>query len=118
MIAIEQVKALLDQQGLVVRGCLNFAADTIQIPGGRVAKSAMLIGCIGAALWPHFGRWLDGVEMRSDNPLDDWSKNVIRPIAETIGGYAVFPSDKPFYPFQQWAMQAEGLKSSLLLCVQ
>ena len=34
--------------------------------------------------------------------------------AAEIGGQAIFPSDKPYMPFQQWAMQAEGLKKSPL----
>lgn len=55
-------------------------------------------------------------EQRDDlaDPLDVWSKSIITPIAEQFGGKAVFPSDRPFLPFQQWAMQATGMRPSPL----
>lgn len=48
------------------------------------------------------------------NPLDTWSREVIGAVAEKFGARAVSPSDKPYLPFQQWAMRAEGLKPSPL----
>lgn len=48
------------------------------------------------------------------DPLDSWSKALIGPVAASLGGEAVFPSDRPWHPFQQWAMTAEGLKPSPL----
>jgi ferredoxin len=39
---------------------------------------------------------------------------LIRPLAERLGGQAYFPSEKPWQPFQQWARRAEGLKASPL----
>lgn len=39
---------------------------------------------------------------------------MIGAVAETFGARAVSPSDKPYLPFQQWAMRAEGLKPSPL----
>ena len=35
-------------------------------------------------------------------------------MAEQFGARAVSPSDRPYLPFQQWAMRAEGLKPSPL----
>jgi hypothetical protein len=35
-------------------------------------------------------------------------------VARQVGARAVFPSDKPYLPFQRWAMRAEGLKPSPL----
>ena len=35
-------------------------------------------------------------------------------VAEQFGAKAVFPSDKPYLPFQQWAIRAEGLQPSPL----
>jgi hypothetical protein len=46
------------------------------------------------------------------DPLDTCSRHVLDPIADTVGARAVYPSDKPWLPFQQWAMRAEGLKPS------
>lgn len=48
------------------------------------------------------------------DPLDAWSKAVLEPVAALLGGEAVFPSDRPWQPFQQWAMAAERLKPSPL----
>jgi len=39
---------------------------------------------------------------------------VIGAVAEIFGARAVSPSDKPYLPFQQWAMRAEGLRPSPL----
>ena len=36
------------------------------------------------------------------------------PLQRALGGRACFPSQKPYPPFQQWAMRAEGLKPSPL----
>ena len=47
-------------------------------------------------------------------PLDTWSREVIGKVAEAFGVRAVSPSDRPYLPFQQWAMRAEGLKPSPL----
>ena len=48
------------------------------------------------------------------DPLDSWSKAMLLPLAEAVGGEAVFPSDRPWQPFQTWAIAAEGLKPSPL----
>ena len=49
-----------------------------------------------------------------DNPLDSWCREIIGAVAEQFGARAVSPSDRPYLPFQQWAMRAEGLKPSPL----
>lgn len=116
MSTISEVQAGLDDFGLLVRGCLNFeTGESSLIPSdGSPAGSVMLIGHSGAAPWRHFRRRQDTLPTSIENPLDIWSKNVIRPIAESYGGQAVFPSDQPYFPFQQWAMRAENLKPSPL----
>ncbi|RWX62118.1 4Fe-4S dicluster domain-containing protein, partial [Mesorhizobium sp. M2A.F.Ca.ET.039.01.1.1] len=48
------------------------------------------------------------------NPLDSWSLEVIGAVAKEFGARAVSPSDRPYLPFQQWAMRAEGLRPSPL----
>jgi hypothetical protein len=49
-----------------------------------------------------------------DEPLDTWSREIIGGIAIRFAARAVFPFDRPWLPFQQWAMRAEGLKPSPL----
>ncbi|TIT26469.1 MAG: hypothetical protein E5W86_12310, partial [Mesorhizobium sp.] len=48
------------------------------------------------------------------NALDTWARAVIGSVAEEFGARAVSPSDRPYLPFQQWAMRAEGLRPSPL----
>lgn len=116
MFDVSKVQAALDDFGLRLRGCLNFGHDENAplLPDGSSARSVMLIGHAGAAPWTHFKRWQDALPTAIDDPLDKWSKSTIRPVADIFGGQAVFPSDQPYYPFQQWAIRAENLKPSPL----
>ncbi|PBC12077.1 hypothetical protein [Mesorhizobium sp. WSM3859] len=110
------VSEALVRYGLIVRGGFNFVDDEdVPLgPSGVSAKSALLIGQAGAAPWPHFQRWLGQQARDIANPLDTWSREVIGAFAQEFGARAVSPSDRPYLPFQQWAMRAEGLKPSPL----
>src|SRR6201999_1900384 len=47
--------------------------------------------------------------------LDPWTRKTLAPIAAQFGARAVFPfGGPPWFPFQRWAMRAEGLRSSPL----
>lgn len=109
----EGLAALLAASGLIPRGTAALA-EPLVLPDGSTAKSVILIGHAGSSIWPHFSKWLEGRSKDEPNPLDTWSKEVIGAAAREFGGHAVFPSDKPYLPFQQWAMMAEGLKPSPL----
>jgi hypothetical protein len=102
--------------GLVVRGGFNFTTD--ETPplclSDALAKSVLLVGQAGAAPWAHFLRWRDQQSQAVANPLDSWSRQVIDAVADKYGARSVSPSDRPYLPFQQWAMRAEGLKPSPL----
>lgn len=114
---VETIRAALEPHGLFLRGMVHFAdgAEAPRLADGRPAASVVLVGNIGSSIWPAFSRWREGQPERGGtNPLDDWSKAVIRPVAEAAGATAWFPSDPPWQPFQQWAMRAEGLKASPL----
>jgi hypothetical protein len=113
---IEDLAAALSACGLILRGGFNFAAgeETPSGLSGAAARSVLLVGQAGAAPWPHFLRWREGQSQTLADPLDAWSREVIGTVAKTFGARAVSPSDKPYLPFQQWAMQAEGLKPSPL----
>jgi len=69
-----------------------------------------MIGNHGADLWPAFsaGRRVD------PDPLDAWTRRVVDPIAGSLGARAVYPSDRPYHPFQQWAQRAEPVHPSPL----
>jgi len=112
----EEIAATLSANGLILRGGVTFAADEEAPSGlsGASAKSLLLIGQAGAEPWPHFLRWRERQPQTIANPLDNWSRQVIGDVAHAFGARAVSPSDKPYLPFQQWAMRAEGLKPSPL----
>ena len=100
----------LATHGLIPRGGFNFAIEDDAAP----ARSVLLVGQAGAAPWAHFRRWRDRQPADLENPLDTWSREIIAAVAEKFEARAVSPSDKPFLPFQRWAMRAEGLKPSPL----
>jgi len=113
---VEDLAAALSANGLILRGGFTFA-DSEGVPNGPSgvpARSVLLVGQAGAAPWPYFLRWREQQSQAIANPLDSWSRKVIGAVAETFGARAVSPSDKPYVPFQQWAMRAEGLKPSPL----
>jgi len=114
---MQALETALAASGLCLRGVVLPKTDPITLgtdlkpeQGERVI---CLIGHTGGAFWPVFEAWHEAHPGIAD-PLDSWSKTVIRPIADAMGGEAVFPSDRPWQPFQQWAMAAEGLKPSPL----
>jgi len=110
---LRQVGQTLEPHGIHVRGALNFrAGEGPALTDGSYASSITLLGNIGGSIWPAFTRWRETYD--GSDPLDTWSKQLIRPLAETLGATAYFPSDPPWQPFQQWAMRAEGLEPSPL----
>lgn len=114
MRAVEEIATALSAHGLILRGGFNFVSGETPPTGlsGAPIKSVLLVGQAGAAPWPHFLRWRENQPIA--NPLDTWSREVIGAVAEKFGARAVSPSDRPYLPFQQWAMRAEGLKPSPL----
>ena len=113
---IDKISAALSIHGLIPRGGFVFGSDETSPPGpsGLPAKSVLLVGHAGTSIWPHFLRWSEAQSADLVNPLDTWSRTIIGDVAEKFGARAVSPSDKPYLPFQQWAMRAEGLKPSPL----
>lgn len=99
-----------------MRGGFDFAPgeDAAVGPSGQPARSVLLVGQVGAAPWPHFSRWRASQPAGLQDPLDTWSRAVIGEVARLFGARAVGPSDRPYLPFQQWAMRAEGLRPSPL----
>ncbi len=110
---LTRIRAALDEHGILVRGVANFnCGEGPLLSDGASACCVVLLGNIGGSMWPAFSRW------RRDhvvsNPLDTWSKSLIQPLATALNATAYFPSDPPYQPFQQWAMQAERLTRSPL----
>lgn len=113
---LEDIAGALAPFGLMVRGGFDFRADDAAPagPGGRMARSVLLVGHAGGSIWAPFSAWRAQRSGEAGNPLDAWSRQVIGGVAGLAGAHAVFPSDPPYLPFQQWAMRAEGLRPSPL----
>lgn len=111
---MEALDAALAGHGLCLRGWVFPLGEIApRLSEGEAAAAVGLIGHLGGDFWPIFEAWRDQ-HPEVANPLDNWSKAVVTPLARSAGGEAVFPSDRPWHPFQQWAMAAEGLQSSPL----
>ena len=110
------IAAALAVHGLIARGGFVFSGDEAAPPGpsGAPARSVLLVGNAGAEHWPHFARWRAAQPAGIADPLDTWSRAVIGAIAQEFGARLQMPNDKPYAPFQQWAMRAEGLRPSPL----
>lgn len=112
----EELSAALGEHGLILRGASEASEedDLPSGPSGLPAKSLLLIGNAGAAHWPHFCAWRAKQPENVPDPLDAWTRAVVEPIAARFGARAAFPFDRPFPPFQRWAMRTEGLRPSPL----
>jgi hypothetical protein len=113
---LAKIELLLADHGLILRSGFNFGLDESAPsgPSDSPAKSVLLVGQAGDAPWPHFLRWRGKQRADVANPLDIWSGEIIDGVAQECGARAVYPSEKPYLPFQQWAMRAEGLRPSPL----
>jgi hypothetical protein len=100
--------------GLALRGGFALGDEDAlpDIEPGRPARSLILIGNIGGAMWPAFQR----KPHADSDPLDAWTRQVIDAVAEKVGARPLYPFDgPPYYPFQRWAERAEGVKPSPLM---
>lgn len=113
---LDQLTDALSVNGLMLRGVVNFSPDepVPEFASGRPARSVALVGNGGGSFWHSFSDWFTDQPAGLADPLDGWSKQVIGAVAQSFGLRAVYPSDKPWQPFQQWAIRAEGLQASPL----
>jgi len=91
------------------------AADEVpELAGGRHPATLLLLGFRGPARWPVFELSAE-VQDGQPHPLDRWSRRIIGALASRHDALAVYPfSGPPWWPFQRWAMRAEGLRASPL----
>jgi hypothetical protein len=116
---LSDLGAALRCHGMLIRGGFALTEDDEQglagfpdLASAMRGRTLVLIGNAGPALYDAF---FAAGETGGDNPLDDWTRRVVLPIADRFGARAAFPSDgPPWLPFQRWAMRAEGVKASPL----
>ncbi|MCR9135457.1 MAG: ferredoxin [Alphaproteobacteria bacterium] len=106
-----KISDVLAKHGLSARGGLQFDVDGPAVDGQNL-KSLVLVGHVGSSHWPHFRRFQ--LAHGGRDPLDEWSKQVMEPIADAFSCAALYPFEKPWWPFQSWISQSEGLKASPL----
>lgn len=96
--------------GLLVRGGFS-AEEGERLPdgaSGAPAAAVVLLGNAGGELWPAF----QAGRRDEPHPLDHWAQRTIEPIARRLGMRAVYPGDRPYLPFQQWALRSEPVAPS------
>lgn len=95
---LRHVQSRLDPFGLLVLGSFS--------PEPARARTGVMIGNAGSAMWPVFAAALEQQPaLRSSaNPLDDWTRSVLSPLAHEMQAEFRHPSDgPPWQPFQRWA---------------
>lgn len=101
----------LGEHGLSIRGGVQFEEAGPEV-SGQALRSLVLVGYVGATHWPHFEQFR--ALHRGPDLLDRWTKQVIEPMAEAFSCAALYPFEKPWWPFQRWISQSEGLSTSPL----
>lgn len=102
----------LRRHGLMARGGLHMTEDADLAVREYGYRSIVLAGHAGSSFWPQFEPFRaahDGA-----HPLDAWSRSIGEEIESEFGCKALYPFDKPWWPFQSWIKRTEGLKPSPL----
>ena len=104
--------------GFVLLGC--FRPDDcarppemkIALPRGNVFA---LIASAGQEFWQNFEADCDrraipiNASDPQSNPLDDYTKKILKPLAENSGADYYHPSDRPYLPFQSFCLVLDRL---------
>ena len=88
--------------------------EAAQLPGHP--RALVLLGSTAGVFWEAFETWAAVPRATaSAHPLDCFTRELVAPLADTLGARAVYPSDgPPFWPFQSWAARAERVFTSPL----
>jgi hypothetical protein len=105
------IRTAIEAAGLAWRGAFHpEPGDGVPVACGTL----VLLGFVGHAQWPGFERSAEAADGAPD-PLDRWSRRVVRALAAALGGSALFPfGGPPFLPFHLWARRAEPVFTSPL----
>ena len=77
---------------------------------GRLAGYVLLVGNAGPGMFEAFVQTCDP----EHDKLDDWCSQVLGALAARHGARAVYPWDRPYLPFQKWALKAGAGRPSPL----
>ncbi|MCK6451699.1 MAG: hypothetical protein L6R19_12715 [Alphaproteobacteria bacterium] len=105
--------------GLVLRGGFHPGSDdgVPAMPDGGAASTVLMIGNVGGSggdpMWRVFAA--SRHRCAGADPLDDWTRAMIDPLARRVGAAALYPfGAPPHLPFQRWAMRADDVFPSPL----
>ncbi|GAB5505231.1 MAG: 4Fe-4S dicluster domain-containing protein [Rhizobiaceae bacterium] len=107
-IPLDKLAAALAPHGLILRGGFEFGEND------DLSGTLILVGSAGDGWWQPFQDWLCEGGGSTDNPLDSWTREIVGALAADHDARLIMPNDRPYAPFQQWAMRAEGLHASPL----
>ena len=107
-----EIERSLQDAGLSPRGAFYPAAgDSVPpLAADTPARTVVLAGNAGPLMWLAF----DAARAEHLMTLDEWSARVLNGLAARLGARAVFPFERPYPPFQRWAMRAEACRASPL----
>jgi hypothetical protein len=109
-VTYDEVAEAIESTGMLARGGFVTRPDdgVPRLPDGREVHTVVVVGNVGGRMWSHFR-----AERRDvPDPLDDWTRRTLGPIAERFGAGYVHPSDEPFIPMQRWAQRADDVFES------
>ena len=109
---LKDIERALQDAGLTPRGAFHPAAGDAVPPLAidMPARTVVLAGNAGPPMWQVF----DAARAAGAMTLDQWSVRVLTELAVQLGARAVFPFERPYLPFQRWAMRAEACHTSPL----
>jgi hypothetical protein len=103
----------LRRHGLYLRGGFHpRPADGIPaLPDGTAARTVVLAGNAGGALWRAFRA--SCARLDRPDPLDHWLEGILGPAAAAAGAHLLLPNQgPPFPPLTDWARRADAVFSS------
>lgn len=107
-VTYHDLAAELAAVGMVARGAFDVTVDDLvpDLPDGRRARGVVVVGNRSdGAMWERF----TAERLDEPDPLDRWTRRVVRPIAARHGGVLIHPSDEPFAPILRWAQRADDV---------
>jgi hypothetical protein len=109
---LAEVERALSEAGLTQRGAFHpRAGDGVPVAmAGSPTLTVVLAGNAGPRMWERF-RVARGAGSLT---LDAWSEATLSELATRLQARAVFPFQRPWLPFQRWAMAAEPCHRSPL----
>jgi len=114
MIRYDELAAEIESTGMVARGGFEPGPDdgVPRFDDDRPTVAVVVVGNIGGAMWPSFRAARPIGAAGSADPLDDWTRAVLGPVADRFGARFLHPSDEPFIPMQRWARRADDVFES------